>query len=127
MPAHDPDHRSAAATIGARARWDTTTDPAARTAATAPGRAAAREALWQRLLREADPDGTLPEHIAIQRAEELRKEHYDRLSQAGLAKRRQNREAREAAKRAEAAQKLQDARQALTRAREARRERETAA
>lgn len=87
------EERTALSRLGGISRWVNVDDRAAELAK-------AREGLWERFLREANPDGTLPEHIALQRAESLRKQHFARLSLLAVQKRRQNREAREAAARA---------------------------
>lgn len=63
--------------LGGYTRWARTSD---RTAATAPAREAASEALAARFEREVDPDGTLPGPERAVRAEAARRAHYARLA-----------------------------------------------
>lgn len=77
--------------IGANISWSKTSDRSARTA---PARAAARAALFDRFEREIDPTGTMPELERLQRAEALRKAHFQRMALNSARSRRRRAEAR---------------------------------
>ncbi len=53
-----------------------------------------RQALWTRFLREADPDGSLPEDERIARATELRRQHMQAAARRGAELRFSGEEAR---------------------------------
>lgn len=95
MPAHHPEERALVARIAAAERWGRTQD---RAAATAPARAGLRA----KFLREADPDGTLPEAERERRADHLFTAHMLRMSLASKAARRRARQLVELAEGAEA-------------------------
>ncbi|MBN9799245.1 hypothetical protein DMP15_18545 [Pseudonocardia sp. UM4_GMWB1] len=86
--------KRAASQLGAHTRWARETD---RHAAMQP----ARDGLWQRFLRQADPDTVLPEHVRVERAESLRRAHFAELALRSARARRLRREAAAAAARAE--------------------------
>jgi hypothetical protein len=88
------DERALAGSIGAHMLWASTTDPAERSAHTAPARAA----FEARFLKEADGDPV--------RAEHLRRAHFQRLSLKAAHSRRKAREAAEAADAAKEQMKL---------------------
>ena len=76
----DPVVRRLYAQSAAHARWSKH-DPVA-------GTRAARVAFDERFLREADPDGVLPEKERVRRAAHLRKAHFQRLAAKSAAARR---------------------------------------
>lgn len=90
-----PAERRLAAQIAAHESWATTPDRSARTAP-------ARAALMARFEEQADPDGTLPPAERAQRAEHLRKAHFQRLALLSAQSRRIAKEASEKATTAEA-------------------------
>src|SRR6185312_7010742 len=67
-----PGQRTERAKIAANARWGREID---RLAATKPG----RDAAFQKLLREADPEGVLSEAERLKRAKNLRAEQMARI------------------------------------------------
>jgi hypothetical protein len=73
MAAHNQAERTQLARIAAHIRWAHTDDPAANTAA-------ARAAFLERFEREVDPQGTLPPHERVRRAEHARKAYFQRLA-----------------------------------------------
>lgn len=74
-------HRSLIGRIGAHA-LHATHDPRETTAA-------ARAAFLDRFEREADPDGSLPEHERARRSAHLRKAYFTKLALASAKARRQ--------------------------------------
>jgi hypothetical protein len=83
VPAHDPDERRLQAQLANTVRWSRE-DPKAPNAA--PARA--RAGLEARFLREADPDGVLPEPERQRRAALIRTAYYQRLTLASIKARR---------------------------------------
>jgi hypothetical protein len=67
-----PGQRTERAKIAANARWGREID---RLAATKPG----RDAAWQKLLHEADPEGILSESERLKRAKNLQQEQMARI------------------------------------------------
>jgi hypothetical protein len=76
-------HHQLAGRIGGHTRWAATPD---RTAATAPGREAARTALDERLVDDFDLDRDAPDFA--QRLASARSAHFSRLALASAKKRR---------------------------------------
>jgi hypothetical protein len=83
VPANDPTERALQAQLAANLRWSRE-DPKAPDAA--PARA--RAGLEAKFLREADPDGVLPEPERQRRAALIRTAYYQRLALASLKARR---------------------------------------
>lgn len=75
------------ARIAAFASHANSTDPVSRTAA-------ARQAFYQRFIRQADPDGLLPEAERLRRAEQLFQAHMARLALQSARSREAARDAR---------------------------------
>jgi hypothetical protein len=70
--------------VAANVRWADTIDPDERRAVTEPG----RRANFDRYLKQADPDGVLPEDLRVLRAKHLRKADMARLALASSKARR---------------------------------------
>lgn len=72
MSGLSPEQRVLRARLAAHTSWANTDDRAARTQA-------ARDRFNERFLREADPDGLLPESERQRRADQLRRAYFARL------------------------------------------------
>ncbi|GAA1083674.1 hypothetical protein [Pseudonocardia alni] len=80
--------RQATGALGGATRWAN-----ARPGEAADAMAKAREALRQRYLREADPDGDLPPEERERKAEAMRRKHMARMTYERLKRQRERREA----------------------------------
>jgi hypothetical protein len=81
-----PGERTLRARLAANTRWSRE-DPA-------PNAARARAGLEAKFLREADPDGVLPEQERLRRAASARKAYFQRMALASARARRARKAAR---------------------------------